>query len=192
MAQASSLAEFRDFDKEDEFEQLKRAVVDAKTRNFAIEFDSAKAYAAQDLTLESMERLLSIKVSGFGLIEFFACERIFVAYLYTDPRLTIEPIQPPKHSSARWMYVQNSLVNHGSADFTLSNIWAPDQQQELVTVCFDFCPMWYLTHTVSRRCQNITTSHPDYAVSCAPIMVRLTPRFPTYPCPIAVASAREA
>ena len=66
MAQASLLAEFRDFDKEDEFEQLKAAVVDAKTRNFAIEFDSAKAYAAQDLTVESMERFLRIEVSGFG------------------------------------------------------------------------------------------------------------------------------
>ena len=78
MAQASLLAEFRDFDKEDVFEQLKGAVVDAKTRNFAIEFDSAKAYAAQDLTVESMEHLLSIEVSGFGFIEFFASERIFV------------------------------------------------------------------------------------------------------------------
>ena len=189
MAQASLLAEFRDFDKEDEFEQLKGAVVDAKTRNFAIEFDSAKAYAAQDLAVESMERLLSIEVSGFGLIEFFASESIFVAYLYTDPRLTTEPIQRPKHSSARWMYVQTSLVNHGSADFTLSNIWAPDQQQELVKVCFDSCPMWYFSHTVSRHCQTITTSHPDYVVSCAPTMVRLTPRFLTYPRPTAAASA---
>ena len=78
MAQASSLAEFRDFDKEDEFEQLKAAVVDAKTRNFAIEFDSAKAYAAQDLNFESMERFLSIEVSSFGLIRFSTSERIFI------------------------------------------------------------------------------------------------------------------
>ena len=78
MAQASLLAEFRNFDIEDEFEQLKAAVVDAKTCNFAIEFDSAKAYAAQDLTVESMERFLSIEVSGFGLIRFSTSERIFV------------------------------------------------------------------------------------------------------------------
>ena len=78
MAQASSLAELRDFDNEDEFERLKGAVVDAKTRNFVIEFNSAKAYAAQDLNVESIERLLSIEVNDFGLIKFSTSERIFV------------------------------------------------------------------------------------------------------------------
>ena len=35
------------------------------------------------------------------------------------------------------MYVENFLANHGSADFMLRNIWAPEQQQDLVNVCFD-------------------------------------------------------
>ena len=141
MARASSLPGFRDFDKEDEFEQLKGAVVDGSTPNFAIEFDSAKAYAAHDLTVESIERLLSIEVRGFGIIRLLHLRGFSSAYLYTDPRLTIESIQRPKHSSARWMYVKKFLVNHGSANFTLSNIWAPEQQQDLVKVCFDSYPM---------------------------------------------------
>ena len=66
----SSLPEFGDFDDVFIHEQVKGAIVHESTPNFAIEFDSTKAYAAHNLNVDSIERLLDAEASSSVLIKF--------------------------------------------------------------------------------------------------------------------------
>ena len=67
MVEASPLPEFGDFDDPDVYEKCLEAASRRDTRNFVIEFDSSKAYAAHDLDDASMKRLLQLEVFGFLL-----------------------------------------------------------------------------------------------------------------------------
>lgn len=62
MVRASSLPEFGDFDDGDRYQRCYGAAVRGDTRNFVIEFDSTKAYAAYDLRDASIEQLLQPEV----------------------------------------------------------------------------------------------------------------------------------
>ena len=67
MVQASPLPEYGNFDDPDVYEKCLEAASRRDTRNFVIEFDSSKAYAAHDLDDASMKRLLQLEVFGFFL-----------------------------------------------------------------------------------------------------------------------------
>ena len=63
MAEASSLPRFSDFDDRIVYERCRTAAVCGNTRNFVIEFDSTKAYAAHDLDGVSVTQLLQLEVN---------------------------------------------------------------------------------------------------------------------------------
>lgn len=63
---ASSLPKFGDFDNNDVYKRCHGAAVQGDTRNFVIEFDNTKAYAAYDLDDASIEQLLQLEVSDPG------------------------------------------------------------------------------------------------------------------------------
>ena len=67
MVDASPLPEYGDFDDPDVYEKCLEAASRRDTRNFVIEFDSSKAYAAHDLDDASIKRLLQLEVFGFLL-----------------------------------------------------------------------------------------------------------------------------
>ena len=64
MVQASSLPEYGNFDDPDVYEKCLGAASRRDTKNFVIEFDSSKAYAAHDLDDASMKRVLQLEVFG--------------------------------------------------------------------------------------------------------------------------------
>ena len=66
MVGASSLPEFGDFDDGNVYERCHGAAVRGDTRNFVIEFDSNKAYAAHDLSGVSIKQLLELEVNCFA------------------------------------------------------------------------------------------------------------------------------
>ena len=59
MAAASTLPGFNDFDEIKHFEKLEEAVLKETTLNFAIEYDSDKAYAAVNIETETLQRFLA-------------------------------------------------------------------------------------------------------------------------------------
>lgn len=63
MVPASSLREFGDFDDGNLYERCYAAALRGDTRNFVIEFDSTKAYAAYDLRDASIKQLLQPEVN---------------------------------------------------------------------------------------------------------------------------------
>ena len=65
MVGASSLTEFGDFDDGDLYEECYKAAARGDTRNFVVEFDSTKAYAAHDLGEQSIKQLLQLEVDDF-------------------------------------------------------------------------------------------------------------------------------
>ena len=67
MVEASPFPEYGDFDDPDVYEKSLEAASRRDTRNFVIEFDSSKAYAAHDLDGASIKRLLQLEVFGFLL-----------------------------------------------------------------------------------------------------------------------------
>ena len=66
MLGAASLPEFGDFDDENVYERCHRAAVRGDTKNFVIEFDSANAHAAHDLSDVSIKQLLELEVDHFA------------------------------------------------------------------------------------------------------------------------------
>ena len=67
MVGASSLQEFGDFDDGKIYESCYGAALRGDTQNFVIEFDSTKAYAAQNLSDASITQLLRLEVNEFCL-----------------------------------------------------------------------------------------------------------------------------
>lgn len=66
MIGASSLPEFDDFDDGKVYERCHKAAARGDTRNFVIEFDSTKAYAAHNLNDASVKQLLQLEVIDFA------------------------------------------------------------------------------------------------------------------------------
>ena len=64
MVEAPSLPEYGDFDDPDVYKKCLEAASRRDTKNFVIEFDSSKAYAAHDLDDASIKRLLQPEVFG--------------------------------------------------------------------------------------------------------------------------------
>ena len=73
MVEASPLPEYGDFDDPDVYKKCLEAASRRDTRNFVIEFDSSKAYAAHDLDDASINRLLQLEV--FELFLRSSCQR---------------------------------------------------------------------------------------------------------------------
>ena len=63
MALDPALRGFENLDDIAVYERFEKAIIDPATRNFVIEFDEAKAYAALDIDTSILETLLPIKVS---------------------------------------------------------------------------------------------------------------------------------
>lgn len=68
MVDAPPFLEYGDFDDPDVYKKCLDAASRRDTRNFVIEFDSSKAYAAHDLDDASIKRLLQLEVFGFFCI----------------------------------------------------------------------------------------------------------------------------
>ena len=66
MVGVSSLREFGDFDDRNIYERCHKAALDGDTRNFVIEFDSTKAYAACNLDDVSITQLLQLEVNDLA------------------------------------------------------------------------------------------------------------------------------
>ena len=66
MAAASSLPGFADFDDGIFYERCHRAAVHGDTKNFVIEFDSTRAYAAHNVDDVSIAQLLQLEVNDFA------------------------------------------------------------------------------------------------------------------------------
>ena len=67
MAGAATLPNFGDFDIEPMYRLCEEAILHADTRNFVIEFDSEKAYAALNLDGDAVTRFLQTQVSRIVL-----------------------------------------------------------------------------------------------------------------------------
>ena len=67
MATASPIPEYSDFDDPDAYKKCLEAASCRDTKNFVIEFDCSKAYAAHDVDDASIKRLLQLEVFGFLL-----------------------------------------------------------------------------------------------------------------------------
>ena len=63
MALGPALRGFENLDDSSVYEKFEKAVIDPDTRNFVIEFDESKAYAALDIDNSILETFLPIKVS---------------------------------------------------------------------------------------------------------------------------------
>ena len=63
MALDHTLRGFENLDLSPVYERFEKAVIDPDTRNFVIEFDESKAYAALDIDKSILETFLPIKVS---------------------------------------------------------------------------------------------------------------------------------
>ena len=63
MALDPALRGFENLDDIAVYERFEKAIIDPDTRNFVIEFDETKAYAALDIDESILETLLPIKVS---------------------------------------------------------------------------------------------------------------------------------
>ena len=63
MALDPALPGFENLDDIPVYEKFERAIIDPATRNFVIEFDEFKAYAALDIDKSILETFLPIKVS---------------------------------------------------------------------------------------------------------------------------------
>ena len=63
MALDPALRGFENLDDIAVYERIEKAIIDPDTRNFVIEFDETKAYAALDIDESILETLLPIKVS---------------------------------------------------------------------------------------------------------------------------------
>ena len=63
MVETSSLPEFGDFDDQGVYKEFFEAAVRRDTKNFVIEFNSTKAYAARDLDDASIKQLLQVEVN---------------------------------------------------------------------------------------------------------------------------------
>ena len=60
------------------------------------------------------------------------------------------------------------------SDFAPSNIWAPEQQKDVVLVCINLLASRYLTDSISRHWQNITIFLLGFVALCAPIILRVS------------------
>lgn len=76
-----------------------------------------------------------------------------------------------------------------NTDRAPSNIWAPEQQKQVVEVRSDLPTARYIIDPVSRHWQNIIISRLGFVVSCALTILRMS-RWPRRP--IMVASSRDA
>ena len=63
MALDPALRGFENLDDVPVYEKFEKAIIDPATRNFVIEFDESKAYAALDIDKSILETFLPIKVS---------------------------------------------------------------------------------------------------------------------------------
>ena len=63
MALDPTLRGFENLDDTAVYKRFEKAIIDPDTRNFVIEFDEAKAYAALDIDKSILETFLPIKVS---------------------------------------------------------------------------------------------------------------------------------
>ncbi len=63
MAGVAALRGFENLDDIDVYERFEKAVIDPDTRNFVIEFNESKAYAALDFDESILKTFLPIKVS---------------------------------------------------------------------------------------------------------------------------------
>ena len=63
MALDPALRGFENLDDIPVYERFEKAIIDPDTRNFVIEFDESKAYAALDIDKSILETFLPIKVS---------------------------------------------------------------------------------------------------------------------------------
>ena len=62
MAGAASLPGFQDLDDDNVYERFETAVIHPDTRNFVIEFDSSKAYAALNFDDRNLQEFLTREV----------------------------------------------------------------------------------------------------------------------------------
>ena len=108
MIEASSFPEFGDFDDKNIYERCHAAAVRADTRNFVIEFDSTKAYAAHDLSDASIEQLLKPEVNDSPITCRRSKKMRRIDIVIRRSKADLHQYQRAKHSSARWMYVDPS------------------------------------------------------------------------------------
>ena len=67
-----------------------------------------------------------------------------------------------------------ALIIPTSTDCAPSNIWAPEQQKDVVLVRIDLPPTCYLTDPISRHWQHTTTFLLGSVALCAPIILRVS------------------